>query len=173
MKMNTKFCGKCGASNPAEMAFCSQCGAHFENREPVNNFNQPSSTFSPDLSPAPNYAPQMPFQAPQANSFPENKHNLQPPNSSGANNFSAPNQAFQPPQFQPESQSPAYYKADPKPGIGSKIWSALGVLAVGAFLFLKFGFVLLRAGRLGGIGMIAVVFLIVVAWGVYGFIRKT
>lgn len=167
--MNTKFCGKCGASTPAEMAFCSQCGAHFENHESVNNFNQPPATFQPS-----SYTPQTPFQPPQpASSFSANQSNFQPPNFSGANNLNAPNQAFQSPQFQPESQSPAYYKADPKPGIGSKIWSALGVLAVGAFLFLKFGFVLLRASRLGGIGMIAVVSLIVVAWGVYGLIRKS
>lgn len=170
--MNNKFCGKCGASNEAQMSFCSQCGAQLEKPEPMNNYNQPIPAFSPHPSPAPNYAPQTAFQPPQANSFPANQNNFQTPNFSGANNFNAPNQQFQPPQFQQEFQSQAYYKPDPKPGIGSKIWSTLGVLVVGAFLFLKFGFVLMRAGALGGIGLVAGIFLIIAALGVYSFIKK-
>jgi hypothetical protein len=164
--MNNKFCGKCGTSNEAQMNFCSQCGAHFENSQLVNSYNQPTA-FSPDLSPAPNNAPQMPFQPPTAN-----QNNFQSPNFSGTNDFKAPNQAFPPPPFQQESQAPAHYKPDPKPGIGSKIWSVLGVLAVGLFVLLKFGFVLIRASRLGGIALVGVIFLIIVAFGVFSFIKK-
>lgn len=167
--MNTKFCGKCGASNQTQMKFCSQCGSSFENFQPVNNYTQPSP---PAFSPTPNYAQQTPFQPPRPGNFPDNQNNFQPPNFNEANNYNASNQAFQPPQFHSESQSPAHYKSDPKPGFGSKIWSALGALVVGIFLFLKFGFVLLRAGRLGGIGLVAAIFLIVVGIGVYSLIKK-
>ena len=66
--MNTKFCGKCGGSNEAQMSFCSQCGAPFENSQQVNNYSQPAPAFSPDLSSAQQYEPQTPFQPPQANS---------------------------------------------------------------------------------------------------------
>jgi len=167
--MGNKFCGKCGASNQTQMSFCSQCGAPFENLQAVNNDSQPPPAFSPHYTP---HAVSQPSQA--ANSFPAGQSSFQPVNFSGSNNVNASGSVFQPPQFQQaeELQSPAYYKADPKPGIGSKIWSALGVLGVAGFLFLKFGFVLLRASRLGGIGMVVVVFLVVVAWGVYGLIRK-
>lgn len=173
--MNTKFCGKCGASNEAQMVFCSQCGTQFENARPVNNYSQPVSSFSPDLPPAPNYPAQQPFQQmpPQpTNNFPANQNNFQPPNFTGGNNFNAPNTAFQQP-FQQNSPPAAFSAPIKKSGIGSKILSALGALAVGIFVLLKFGLVMGRAGRLGGIGLVAIVFLVIVALGVFSFIRKS
>lgn len=154
--MNSEFCGKCGATNAGQTAFCMQCGANLVKNEPQPNFSGQTPWSAPSPPPS-NYMPQTPFQT-----LP-------------ANNFSPPNAGFQQPFQQSSSfqQTPlASTAASQKTGIGSKILSALGVLLVGAILFLKFGFVLLRAGRLGGIGLVAIIFLVIVAIGVFSLIRR-
>ena len=152
--MNSKFCGKCGTTNAAQTSFCIQCGENLVKSEPPPSFGgQSPSTGS---QPA-NFAPPSQFSPPPTDF------------QAAQNNYVPPNAGFQPPQF----QQPAYFKPEgQKSGIGSKILSALGILVVGAFFLLKFGFVLARAGRLGGIGLVAVIFLVIVALGVYSLIKR-
>ena len=165
--MNSKFCGKCGTTNAAQTSFCIQCGENLVKSEPPPSFGgQSPSTGS---QPA-NFAPPSQFSPPLTD-FQAAQNNYVPPNAG----FQPPQQFQQPPFQQPQQQfqQPAYFKPEgQKSGIGSKILSALGILVVGAFFLLKFGFVLARAGRLGGIGLVAVIFLVIVALGVYSLIKR-
>lgn len=172
--MNSKFCGKCGTTNAAQTSFCIQCGENLVKSEPPPSFGgqSPSTGGQPaNFAPPSQFSPPPPnFQAAQNNYVPPNA-GFQPPQQFQQSQFQQPQ--FQPSQQQQQFQEPANYKPEPqKSGIGSKIVSVLGILAVGAFFLLKFGFVLARAGRLGGIGLVAVIFLVIVAVGVYSLIKR-
>jgi hypothetical protein len=179
--MKSKFCGKCGATNTEQMNFCLQCGQNLEVEtlnQPNNQFGQNNSfgqsppPFSANQPQQPNYATQPP--SPPVNNLPVTILGFQPSqqNFNSPNNFSPPNNpGFQLPAFQntPLSQP----VAAPKKGIGTKIFSILGALLVGLLFILKGGFVLLRAGRLGGIGLVIAIVLIIAIIGIVSLVKKS
>ncbi len=181
MIMKSKFCGKCGATNAEQMSFCLQCGQNLE-VETVNQpnnqfgqikqFEQSPPPFSANQPPPPNYAAQN-ANPPPVNNFPSANSGFPPfqQNFNSPNNFSPPNNpGFQPPAFQ---QTPLPQTSiAPQKGIGTKIFSALGAVLVGLFFLLKGGFVLLRAGRLGGIGLVVTIVLIIAVIGIVSLVKR-
>ncbi|MGI8467912.1 MAG: hypothetical protein ACR2N3_05615 [Pyrinomonadaceae bacterium] len=170
--MNSKFCGRCGATNADQTKFCSQCGENLEiAAPPASNYAQPPA-FSPNqFQPPPSFAP-------SANNFStaQSGFSQSPPSFVAPDNFAPPNVGFQPPPFQ---QSPQFQQsplastvASQKTGIGSKIASALGMLIVGFILFIKFGFILFRAGSFGGIWLVGIVFVVIVVIAIFNFARR-
>jgi hypothetical protein len=153
--MKSKFCGKCGNNNAEGMSFCLQCGSSLEQEsKPVNSFEQ-----QPSISP----------NQFQSQGYPSNPPPISPPA------FNQPADNYQP--FQPNFNQPDnagfLQSAEPKKGIGSKILSVLGSLAVGIFILLKFGLVFIRAGRFGIIGVIIAAVAIIGIYAVISIFKRS
>ena len=143
------------------MSFCMQCGNTLEQEpKPVNSFEQPPSV-SPNQFQTPGYPDNRPPSPPAAFTPPA----FNPP---PANNY----QPFQPSLNQPDNAL-FLQSAEPKKGIGSKILSILGSLAVGIFILLKFGLVFIRAGRFGIIGVVIAAVAIIGIYAVISIFKRS
>lgn len=157
--MISRFCGKCGTSNTGQNSFCLQCGQQLETtNQPADSFRQPAA-----FQPSPPTAPPFELKNP-------------PPNFSSPfqPNFGSPNSFTPPNNFQSPASSSAMTLSQntQKKGIGGKILSALGALAVGLYVLLKGSLILWRLGSFGGIGLILVVGLIIAVFVVISLVRK-
>ncbi|MBS1794705.1 MAG: hypothetical protein JSS81_12670 [Acidobacteria bacterium] len=161
--MNSNFCGKCGATNAGQHNFCLQCGAALGvANTPSNASFQSPNAFQPPASNQYQTPPTNRYQTPATNQYQTPVSPFQP--------NAAPPPVFQAPPAPPMPLSQTVETQ--KRGFGGKITGVLGGLAVAGYFLLKGGFVFLRLGRIGGIGLVVVAVLILGLWGVIALIRR-